>query len=96
MVYGSLGRAGVYETQAMLRLLHAAGNATDGGAPLAEEARVEDARALLAALPDAHPLRRNRPIWSSEEVQGRMGLGVGAQGGPPQSSLLDDTPAPVA
>ena len=73
MVYGSLGRAGVYETQAMLRLLHAAGNATDGGAALAEEARVEDARALLAALPDAHPLRRNRPIWSSEEVQGRMG-----------------------
>jgi SAM-dependent methyltransferase len=35
MVYGTYGRSGVYETQAMLRLLHARGNMSDDSAPYA-------------------------------------------------------------
>ena len=73
MVYGSVGRVGVYETQAALRLLHAAGNASDGGEPMRRAARVADTFELLAALPAAHPLRRNGPIWASQEVRGQMG-----------------------
>ena len=109
MVYGLLGRRGVYETQAMLRLLHASGNTSgvtgmprvdvmagmehDEGARAAEApeirersasvlsfapawpigARVADAVELLASLPDAATLRRNTPVWRSDEVQLRMG-----------------------
>lgn len=70
---GTLGRVGVYEAQAALRLLHAAGNISDGGAPLRPTARVADAAALLEALPAANPLRRNEPVWTSHEVRGLMG-----------------------
>ena len=70
MVYGTLGRRGVYETQAMLRLLHAAGNASR---PWPIGARVADAFELLASLPATSPLRLNRPVWASDELQGRMG-----------------------
>ena len=89
MVYGTLGRRGVYETQAMLRLLHAAGNVTsEQGSRLAGSraatqpsaarpwpirARVADAAELVASLPAASPLRRNTPVWQSDEVRLRMG-----------------------
>jgi len=73
MVYGTVGRGGVYETQAALRLLHARGNTSDGGAPHRTTGRVADTAALLAALPAASLLRRNGPIWASQEVQGKMG-----------------------
>lgn len=73
MVYGAVGRVGVYEAQAALRLLHATGNASDGGAAARGAARVADAAALLAALPAAAPLRRNAPVWNSQEATGRMG-----------------------
>ena len=62
----------MYETQAALRLLHARGNASDGGAPHRTAARVADAAALLAALPPSSLLKRNGPIWASQEVQGRV------------------------
>ena len=44
----------MYETQAALRLLHARGNTSDGGAPHRTAARVADAAALLEALPAAN------------------------------------------
>jgi SAM-dependent methyltransferase len=50
MVYGRLGRAGVYEMQACLRDLV-------GGAPMAEQ--VSLGRKLLADLPATAPLKRN-------------------------------------
>jgi SAM-dependent methyltransferase len=50
MVYGRLGRAGVYEMQACLRDLV-------GGAPMAEQ--VSLGRKLLADLPVTAPLKRN-------------------------------------
>lgn len=93
MVYGALGRRGVYETQAMLRLLHAAGNVSNHGGsqslsrgrrrevgarsshgrPWTIGARVADAVELLTSLPQSSPLRRNKPVWYSDEVQLRMG-----------------------
>jgi hypothetical protein len=126
MVYGALGRRGVYEAQAMLRLLHAAGNATDGadatdaadathfadaphfadgadGAaqppednqglrslrtpdrapdgrpgpkgprPWPIRARVADAVELIASLPASSSLRRNGPVWRSDEMRLKMG-----------------------
>ena len=66
----------MYETQAALRLLHARGNTSDG-APHRTAARVADAAALLEALPAANLLKRNGPIWASQEVRGR-GAGAGA------------------
>lgn len=50
MVYGRYGRTGVYEMQAMLRQL---------GENLPLDARVAQARRLLAALPPSNRLRRN-------------------------------------
>lgn len=50
MVYGTLGRTGVYDAQAMLRALA-------GGQPDAE--RLSVARALLRELPPTNRLRRN-------------------------------------
>jgi SAM-dependent methyltransferase len=78
MVYGAYGRRGVYETQALLRLLHASGNTTGSGdagqgRPWPIGARVADAMDLLASLPESSLLRRNTPIWRSDEVQRRMG-----------------------
>ena len=69
----------MYETQAALRLLHARGNTSDGGAPHRTAARVADAAALLEALPAANLLKRNGPIWASQEVRGR---GAGAVAAP--------------
>jgi SAM-dependent methyltransferase len=51
MLYGELGRTGVYDTQDMLRALTKEG---DTG-----EARVDLAKHLLGALPDTNRLRRN-------------------------------------
>lgn len=80
MVYGSLGRTGVYETQAALRMVHALGNASEtssraGAAirPLSAPARAIDAFELLASLPKTSPLRRNTAVWRSDEVRGLMG-----------------------
>ena len=55
MVYGALGRTGVYPVQAMLRRI--APPAADGGPP--DAARLRLARRLLAALPATNWLRRN-------------------------------------
>ena len=53
MLYGNLGRTGVYPMQGMLRALA-------GDAPAAE--RMAVARQLLAALPDTNWLRRNNHL----------------------------------
>ncbi len=58
MVYGALGRTGVYPMQAMLRQIAPA--AADGGPSDAERLRL--ARRLLAALPETNWLRRNRLV----------------------------------
>ena len=84
MVYGTLGRRGVYEVQAMLRLLHANGNATgdergmsgappQGRHPWHLRARVSDAIQLVRSLPPTSTLRRNSPVWTSDEVLLKMG-----------------------
>ncbi|KAL1496150.1 hypothetical protein AB1Y20_014769 [Prymnesium parvum] len=70
MVYGAVGRVGVYETQAALRLLHAGGNSSAGGAPYSAAARVADA---LELLPASRLMRSNAPVWSSQEARGEMG-----------------------
>jgi SAM-dependent methyltransferase len=51
MVYGALGRTGVYHVQEALRLL--------GDADAPPEARIGQARALLADLPETNWLKRN-------------------------------------
>ncbi len=51
MLYGELGRTGVYDMQAMLREL-----TKDGETP---QARVEIAKRLIKSLPDSNRLRRN-------------------------------------
>ncbi len=53
MVYGRLGRTGVYETQSLLRLL-------TGDAP--DQERIESARALLGELPPTNWLVRNSHV----------------------------------
>ena len=88
MVYGRHGRSGVYETQAMLRMLHASGNNTAAAAhagavgsdkaqpskvPWPRAARVSDAFDLLSAMPPDAPLRRNEALWASDEARGKMG-----------------------
>ena len=86
MVYGRHGRSGVYETQAMLRMLHASGNATAAHAvavgsgkaqpsnvPWPRAAQVSDAFNLLSALPRDATLRRNAAVWASDEARGKMG-----------------------
>ncbi len=52
MVYAPIGRAGVYETQAALRLLAPAED-------LADPKRIDIARRLLSAAPPTNPLKRN-------------------------------------
>jgi SAM-dependent methyltransferase len=64
MVYGGLGRTGVYPVQAMLRQIAPA--AADGGPPDAERLRL--ARRLLAALPTSNWLRRNALV--GDHLQG--------------------------
>ena len=53
MLYGRLGRTGVYEAQSLLRLL--AGD-------LADQARIDSARALLEDLPPTNWLKRNSHV----------------------------------
>lgn len=64
MVYGELGRTGVYDVQAMLRTL-------DTGLPDAE--RIGVARALLRELPATNRLRRN-PLVGDHLAGGDAGL----------------------
>ena len=64
MVYGELGRTGVYDAQAMLRTL-------DVGLPDAE--RLDMARALLRELPSTNRLRRN-PLVGDHLTGGDAGL----------------------
>ena len=64
MVYAPLGRAGVYEVQALLRL---------AGRGLALEERLPLARNLVAALPAAHPFKRNTMLGDHERL-GDAGL----------------------
>ncbi len=66
MVYGALGRTGVYPAQAMLRAL--AGDANDDPA-----ARVATARRLLAQLPPTNWLKRN-PFIADHLKGGDAGL----------------------
>lgn len=60
MVYGALGRTGVYPAQAALRLL--------GAGDEAPKARPALAREFLAALPDSNWLNRNP--WVADHLQG--------------------------
>lgn len=53
MVYGTLGRTGVYPMQEMLRMV-----AADGSA----QSRIDTARSLLSDLPETNWLRRNAQI----------------------------------
>lgn len=62
MVYGELGRTGVYHAQAMLRLL---GQGSPDAAPAD---RVALARRLLGALPDSNWLRRNPWVADHREA----------------------------
>jgi len=64
MVYAPLGRAGVYETQALLRL---------AGRDLKLEERLPLARRLIAALPPTHPFKRNTMLGDHERL-GDAGL----------------------
>ncbi len=64
MVYGELGRTGVYDAQDMLRTLC-------GGA--ADSERIETARALLRELPASNRLRRN-PLVGDHLSGGDAGL----------------------
>lgn len=64
MVYAPLGRAGVYEVQALLRLI-------DRGLPL--DQRVALARQVIAGLPAGHPFRRNTMLGDHERL-GDAGL----------------------
>jgi SAM-dependent methyltransferase len=64
MVYAPMGRAGVYETQALLRLL---------GRALALDQRVALARQVLAALPAGHPFARNQ-VLGDHRALGDAGL----------------------
>ena len=82
MVYGALGRRGVYEVQAMLRLLHSAGNrsadretpsAADGASPWPAAARIADAYELLASVPSTSTVRLNPTIWGSDDATGKHG-----------------------
>jgi hypothetical protein len=62
MLYGELGRRGVYEAQDALRAL-----APAAGRTLSQ--RLETARRLLRALPDTHWLKRDRWRWRAYEAQ---------------------------
>jgi SAM-dependent methyltransferase len=65
MVYGELGRTGVYDVQDMLRTLAPAG---DGDA-----ARIETAKRLVAALPPTSRFARN-PLVQDHRTGGDAGL----------------------
>ena len=73
MVYGSLGRIGIYAVQAALQLLHARGNTSGGGAEGAPEARIRDAADLLQSLPPGASWWRAPAVARSDEALGRMG-----------------------
>lgn len=64
MVYAPMGRAGVYELQALLRLT---------GAGLALDERVDLALRTIEALPESHPFRRY-PVVGDHRQLGRAGL----------------------
>jgi SAM-dependent methyltransferase len=64
MVYAPLGRAGVYEIQALLRLI---------GRGLSLEERIDLASATLAALPEAHLFKQNKAV-SDHRTLGRAGI----------------------
>ncbi len=64
MVYAPLGRAGVYDVQALLRL---------AGRDLGLEERIDLAVATLDALPESHPFKRNE-IVSDHRKLGRAGI----------------------
>lgn len=69
MVYGLHGRTGVYQAQAMLRML----TASDPAPAATPQARVKVARALLAQMPPTNWLRRNPAIGDHIEA-GDAGL----------------------
>lgn len=68
MVYGTLGRIGVYHAQDMLRLL-----APDAGTTAARRTRLDLARKLLAELPPTNWLKRN-PFVADHLTLGDPGL----------------------
>lgn len=65
MVYGELGRSGVYDVQEMLRSVAPAGEP--------DTARVETARRLVAALPPTNRLARN-PLIQDHRNGGNAGV----------------------
>lgn len=70
MQYGLYGRAGVYETQAALRMIHAV---SPNASMQRRSARAAAAFELLEAMPPWSPLRRNEAVFASHEARGRMG-----------------------
>ncbi len=62
MVYGALGRRGIYDMQDVLRLIAGEGGTGEGSAETTAQQRIAVARKLLAQAPASNWLRRNPAI----------------------------------
>ena len=60
MVYASTGRTGVYQMQALMRLINGAGG--DGGAALDAQRKIANTRDLLASLPPSNWFMRSEEL----------------------------------
>ncbi|GMI40038.1 hypothetical protein TrCOL_g11668 [Triparma columacea] len=77
MVYGDLGRTGIYDVQRMMRLMKESESSDEQWSPqLDEQEEVDSLRDLLGALPETSRVRRNEPFW--ESVEGEVATGAGA------------------
>ena len=83
MVYGKLGRTGIYDVQEMMRLLDSKDDSSkddsskdDSSSFEDEEAKVTLLRSLLSSLPSTSRLRRNEKFWGN--VLGEVSSGAGA------------------
>ena len=77
MVYGDLGRTGIYDVQRMMRLMKESESSDEQWSPqLDEQEEVDSLRDLLGALPETSRVRRNEPFWKS--VEGEVATGAGA------------------
>jgi hypothetical protein len=68
MVYGQLGRSGVYAVQQLIRLLSQ--YSRDDNTP----SRLKLLREVLHTLPESHALRNNRAIMSAADLDSDAGL----------------------
>ena len=69
MVYGELGRTGIYDVQRMMRLMKETASGD-------EHEEVESLRSLLGALPGISRVKRNDAFWAS--VLAEVSTGAGA------------------